>query len=122
MQLSMGFFLYSIPIFALLLSVVTGRAPGDGDNFCTNTLPNTDGSQAPVHPSNTKILMDSFNYLNLLHPHDDAVWQQLDLDNNNVAGGGTEVSMLTLMVDVCLESSLLLHSGVRAAMLFVASQ
>ena len=115
----MGFFLYSISIFALLLSVVTGRAPGDGDDFCTNTLPSTE-IQAPVHPSNAKILMDSFNYLNLLPPHAEAVWQQLNLDDNNVAGAGTEVSMLTLMVDVCLESSLLLHSGFRTAMKFVA--
>ena len=121
MQLSMGFFLYSIPIFALLLSVVTGRAPGDGDDFCTNTLPNTE-IQAPVHPSNVKILMDSFNYLNLLPPHGGAVWMQLDLDDNNVGGEGTEVSMLTLMVNVYLESPLLLHSGVRTAMMFVASQ
>ena len=122
MQLGMGFFLYSIPIFALLLSVVTGRAPGDGNDFCTNTLPIPGGVQAPVHPSNVKILMDSFNYLNLLPPHGGAVWQQLDLDTNNVDGAGTEVSMSTLMVDVYLESSLLLHSGVRTAILLVASQ
>ena len=66
--------------------------------------------------------MDSFNYLNLLPPHGGAVWQQLDLDDNNTAGAGTEVRLSTLMVDVCLESSLLSHSGVRTAILFVASQ
>ena len=90
--------IYLAPLVAVLLSVVTGRAPGDGDNFCTNTLPRTDGVQAPVHPSNVKILMDSFNYLSLLPPHGGAVWQQLDLDDNNEDGRGTEVSMLTLMV------------------------
>ena len=75
---------------AVLLSVVTGRAPGDGNAFCTDTLARV---QPPVHPLNTKILMDSFNYLNLLPPHGGAVWQQLDLDDNNEIGEGTEVSM-----------------------------
>ena len=97
--------IHLIPFVAVLLLVVNGRAPGDGDNFCTNTLPVTDGVVAPVHPSNAKILMDSFYYLNLLPPHGGAVWQQLNLDDNNVDGAGTEVSMSTLMVDVCLESS-----------------
>ena len=82
------------PFVAILLSVhmVTGRAPGDGDDFCTNTLPVTDGVVAPVHLSNVKILMDSFNYLNLLPPHDTPAWQRLNLDDNNEAGEGTEVS------------------------------
>ena len=92
----MGFFLYSIPVFASLLSVVTGRAPGDGNDFCTYTLA---GVRPPVYPSNANILMDSFNYFNLLPPHGQAVWQQLDLDDNNVAGGGTEVIVL-VYVDI----------------------
>lgn len=37
--------------------------------------------------------MDSYNYLNLLSPHEGAVWQRLDLDNNNVVGSSTEVRM-----------------------------
>ena len=84
---------YHILCVALSLSVITGRAPGDGDDFCTNTLPVTDGVVAPVHPSNAKILMDSFDYLNLLPPHDTPAWQRLDLDDNNEPGEGTEVSM-----------------------------
>ena len=76
---------------AVLLSVATGRAPGDGDAFCNST----NGVQAQEHPTNVKILMDSFNYLNLLPPHGGAVWQRLDLDDNNYDGEGTEVSMST---------------------------
>ena len=75
----------------VLLSVVTGRAPGDGNAFCTDTL--TTVQPPVVHPLSTKVLMDSFNYLNLLPPHSQAVWQHLDLDNNNEFGAGTEVSM-----------------------------
>ena len=119
MQLRM---VHLAPLVAVLLSVVTARAPGDGNAFCTDTLT---GSvvQAPVHPFNVKILMDSFNYLNLLPPHDGAVWQQLNLDDNNVDGGGTEVIISTCKHCIlCIESSLLPHSGLRTAILFVASQ
>jgi hypothetical protein len=46
---------------------------------------------APL-PSNAKILVDSFNYLTLLSDELGAVWQQVDLDSNNVPGGTTSVS------------------------------
>ena len=83
----MGVILHLTLFVVVLLPVVTSRAPGDGDVFCTDTLA---GVQ---HPSNVKILMDSFNYINLLPPLGGAVWQRLDLDNNNAFGVGTEVSM-----------------------------
>ena len=59
-------------------------APGDEDSFCV--------PQLPVHPPNVRILMDSFNYINLLPPHSGAVWQSVDNDANNQPGRGTEVS------------------------------
>ncbi len=78
----------------VLLSVVLAQAPGDGDSFCTSTLPTSGGNPLPPTPPNAKILMDSYSYRNLLPPHDRAVWQQVDLDNNNAAGSGTSVSYL----------------------------
>lgn len=75
-------------ILLTMLSAVTARAPGDGDVFCSLKRSLV---IHPVYSSNTKILMDSFDYLNLLPPHDGALWQQLDLDDNNEIGGGTEV-------------------------------
>ncbi len=78
----------------VLLTVVLAQAPGDGDSFCTSTLPSSGGIPLPPIPPNAKILMDSYRYRNLLPPHDRAVWQEVDLDNNNVAGGGTDVSYL----------------------------
>ena len=92
----MGFVLHLTLFVVALLSVqvVTSRAPGDGDDFCTDTLA---GVQ---HPSNVKILMDSFNYFNLLPPHEGAVWQQLDLDDSNAPGEGTEVSLCHDCIDV----------------------
>ncbi len=79
---------------SFLLSVVLAQAPGDGDSFCTSTLPTSGGIPLPPTPPNAKILLDSYRYLNLLPPHDHAVWQQVDMDNNNFAGSGTSVSYL----------------------------
>ncbi len=79
---------------SVLLSIVLAHAPGDGDSFCTSTRPNSGGIPLPPTPPNTKILMDSYRYRNLLPPHNRAVWQQVDLDNNNAAGSGTSVSYL----------------------------
>jgi hypothetical protein len=73
-----------------LLSVVSAGAPGDSDTFCLNS---TLGTLLPAPlPSNAKILMDSFNYITLLSDEPGAVWQQVDLDSNNVPGGTTSVS------------------------------
>jgi hypothetical protein len=73
-----------------LLSVVSAGAPGDGDTFCLNS---TLGDLLPASlPYNAKILMDSFHYFALLSDELGAIWQQVDLDSNNVRGGATSVS------------------------------
>ena len=74
----------------ILVSIISARAPGDGDLFCTNELLSS-GTIPPSYPPNSKILLDSYNYVNLLPPQDGAVWQEVDNDNNNEAGRGTEV-------------------------------
>lgn len=65
--------------------MVTAGAPGDGHTFCTS------GIEPQEYLLNDKVLMDSYNYLNLLGGPG-AVWQQVDLDSNNAIGRGTEVS------------------------------
>ena len=71
----------------ILLS--SASAPGDEELLCTMVM-----TPPPVHPLNSRILMDSYNYINLLPPHDRAVWQQVDNDINNIAGRGTTVSLV----------------------------
>ena len=119
---------------SVVLSVVLAQAPGDGDSFCTSTLPTyqwwyspfsmcciircpSSGSgrwrlilyfnstyvpvvvfPLPPNPPNTKILLDSYRYRNLLPPHDCAVWQKVDLDNFNSPRSGTSVSYLIIIV------------------------
>lgn len=82
-----------LAVWSLQLSVVKAAgAPGDGDTFCTETL---SGLGADPLPPSAGILMDSYDYLNLLPPNEQrAVWQQLDLDDNNALGRGTQVSAI----------------------------
>ena len=72
-------------------SEVSASAPGDEELFCV-TLGQNQLITPPVHPPNFGVLMDSFNYVNLLPPHSGAVWQFVDNDTNNQPGRGTEVS------------------------------
>ncbi len=81
-----------IIFLSVLVSLTLSSAPDDVDSFCTNVSSST---PPPVHPPNSRILMDSYNYINLLPPHNGPAWQMVDNDNNNLPGRGTEVS------DVC---------------------
>ena len=85
-------------VIVQVMSMVSAGAPGDAEPFCTNELPSNStipAPPAPVHPPTSKILLDSYNYINLLPPQDGAVWQAVDNDNNNEAGRGTEVRVCT---------------------------
>ena len=73
----------------ILVSIISARAPGDGDLFCSTNELQSSGTIPPIYPPNSKILLDSYNYINLLPP----VWQAVDNDNNNEAGRGTEVKV-----------------------------
>ena len=79
-------------LVAILVSMVSAGAPGDEDIFCTND------SYGVTIPLNSKILLDSYNYVNLLPPQDNAVWQVVNNDDNNEAGRGTEVRVLLVIV------------------------
>ena len=67
------------------------QAPGDADPFCTEVLPGI-GVNILDYPPQVKPLMDSRHYQNLLPPHADAVWQEVDNDNNNPSHLATDVS------------------------------
>ena len=71
--------------------MASAGTPGDEHSFCTDTSINHNAITPPQYPSNVKILMDSYNYIDLLLPHTYAVWMQVDNDNNNRGGTGTMV-------------------------------
>ena len=79
-------------VIVQVMSMVSAGAPGDAEPFCTNEFPS---SSTIVYPPNSRILLDSYNYVNLLPPQDGAVWQAVDNDDNNEAGRGTEVRVCT---------------------------
>ena len=79
-----------------LLRESFAQAPDDADPFCTVTLPGI-GFNILDYAPEVKPLMDSRHYQNLLPPHPNAVWQQVDNDNNNPAGTTTDVSW----VEIC---------------------
>ena len=80
-----------------LPSVIIAQAPGDGDSFCTSTIPNVPGVAPPVYPVNARILMDSFNYICLLSSQTSAAWQQVDVDGIQSQGRGATVSEMDLL-------------------------
>ena len=74
-----------------LLRETFAQAPDDADPFCTVTLPGI-GINILDYALEVKPLMDSRHYQNLLPPHANAVWQDVDNDNNNPVGTSTDVS------------------------------
>ena len=86
-------------LLLLLLPVVHAQAPGDGDSFCTSP-----SILLPTYPPNTKILMDSYSYLNLLpSPVTPAggVWQEVDVDGE-LGGITTQVcSVFSMHIIPC---------------------
>ena len=83
--------IYILLFLSVLLSVTSAITPGDEHLFCKDTLSSDNGITLPQYPSNAKILMDSYNYIDLLPPHEFAVWMQVDNDNSNERGTGTMV-------------------------------
>ena len=73
--------------------------PGDEHPFCTDRLIN---DNAITPPQNVKILMDSYNYIDLLPPHEFSVWMQVDNDDNNAGGGGTTVCRSYIIIGYVL--------------------
>ena len=49
----------------------------------------------PAYSANMRVLMDSWNYQNLLPVRTGAVWDQVDNDMNNLGGLSTNVSIAT---------------------------
>ena len=78
-------------ILQLLINGVS-VAPEDEVVLCNDRR--TQGvAPIPAYSANMRVLMDSWNYQNLLPSHTGAVWDQVDNDNNNPVGTTTNVSL-----------------------------
>ena len=74
-----------------LAAGVSIAAPGDEEPLCQQ-LRDLGAAPIPNYAPNMRILMDSWNYQNLLPTRTGAVWEQVDNDTNNPSGIATNVS------------------------------
>ena len=72
-----------------VMGVSSQQAPGDESLACVT------GAVAQTYPDNWNVLMDTRSYRFLLD-NDDAVWDQIDLDNNNVNSFNTPSNVSTI--------------------------
>ena len=58
-------------------------APGDEEVILCNDLRSQGAAPIPAYSANMRVLMDSWNYEDLLPDRSGAVWEQVDNDTNN---------------------------------------
>ena len=75
----------------MLANPGSGVAPGDEEALCEQVRAQG-AAPTPAYSTNMRVLMDSWNYQNLLPPRTGAVWDQVDNDTNNHFGVFTNVN------------------------------
>ena len=78
----------------VLVTVSAGVAPGDEEAALCKDLRAQGAAPTPAYSTNMRVLMDSWNYWNLLPPRTGAVWDHVDNDDNNDLGLTTNVSFI----------------------------
>ena len=86
--------LSSLVLAFFLVTVSAGVAPGDEEAALCKHLRATGAAPTPAYSTNMRVLMDSWNYRNLLPLRTGAVWDQVDNDMNNGLGFTTDVSFI----------------------------
>ena len=79
----------------MLANPGSGVAPGDEETLCEELRP-LGVAPTPAYSTNMRVLMDSWNYQNLLPPHTGAVWDQVDNDTRNSPSLTTNVSSYSI--------------------------
>ena len=82
-------------LLAIVVTVSAGVAPGNEEPLCEQ-LRSQRTAPVPAYSANMKVLMDFWNYQNLLPTRTGAVWEQVDNDENNPSGVTTNISMVLL--------------------------
>ena len=84
--------LFLLVLLLHLYTIVASVAPGDEDQLFCEQLRSQGAAPIPAYSSNMRVLMDSWNYQNLLPLRTRAVWDEVDNDTNNPSGSTTNVS------------------------------
>ena len=75
-----------------LIVVVSTVAPGDEEPLC-DELRALGSIPTPDYDPTMRVLMDTWNYNNLLPVRSGSVWEQVDNDNNNPSAVTSNVSI-----------------------------
>ena len=77
----------------ILHLIIAGASMSSGDEeLSCEELRADRAAPIPAYSTNMRVLMDSWNYQNLLPPRTGAVWDQVDNDTNNPVELTTNVS------------------------------
>ena len=89
------FLLRVLCVGAVIVARASAVAPGDEEPLC-DELRAVGSIPTPDYDPTMRVLMDTWNYNNLLPPQSGAVWQQVDDDNNNQPGATTNVRIYSI--------------------------
>ena len=105
---------------AAVIATSAGVAPEDEEALCEQ-LRALGAAPTPAYSTNMRVLMDSWNYRNLLPPRTGAVWDQVDNDMNN--GFTTNVSFIfsILNCSYAYGQAIYIYSGFSSPTLHVNS-
>ena len=78
---------------SMLANPGSSVAPGDEEPLCEQ-LRFQGAAPTPTYSANMRVLMDSWNYQNVLSPRIGAVWGQVDNDTSNLSGETTNVGCI----------------------------
>ena len=92
MSLGLRVVLLSCVMSAIKLAAGISIAPGDEERVLCQELRSEGAAPIPGYAPNMRVLMDSWNYRNLLPTRIGAVWDQVDNDTRNNATITTNVS------------------------------
>jgi hypothetical protein len=97
MSLGLRVVLLACVMSAIELAAGISIAPGDEEGGICQSLRSTGVAPTPSYTPNMKVLMDSWNYQNLLPARMGAVWEQVDNDTSNSGGMTTNVSFQSIL-------------------------
>ena len=90
-------FLLELSLNLYIIVIVGAVAPGDEELDLCEQLRAQGTAPIPAYSANMRVLMDSWNYQNLLPDRTGAVWNQVDNDTNNPSGITTNVSVVLFL-------------------------
>ena len=90
-------FLLALSLYLYKIILVGTVAPGDEEPVC-EPVRAVGAAPIPAYSANMRVLMDSWNYQNLLPSRFGAVWDQVDNGTNNPSYGGVTTNVCIIII------------------------